>query len=64
MAAILSRPQCVKLKSREVSLTYGRNLSLRRRIVLKFCIEYGGNTVMLCANFQDDSANDIGIMRE
>ena len=52
----------IKLDSREVSFT--RNLFCNYPIVLKFCIEHGSDTAVLCAKFQNDRTMETGVMDE
>ena len=50
----------LELKYHEIS--FGHNLLLSCQIILKFCTEHGSITAVLCANFQNDLATEIGIL--
>ena len=52
----------LKLKSHKILFVH--NICLRCPIVLKFCTEYGSDTAVLCAKFQDDWIIDTAVMEE
>ena len=49
-----------KPKSRRIS--FAHNLFFSCSIDLQFCTEHGGGTAVLCAKFQNDWANQMGVM--
>ena len=51
-----------KLVSRE--MLFAQDVFLNCQIVLKFCTEHDGDTVVLCAKFQNDLTTEMDAMDE